>query len=771
MLFFRRAIIAALFLSTALPGFAQKNKYKDYFTEGNFLLMEENYLKALEEYKKAYKLDSTNANINFKIGYCYLFHPIEKHLAEDYLSKAVKDVSDKYKEDDPLFKQAPYYALFYYGQALHLDYKFDEALKYYDLYETHIDKKKFKADIDLLQHYRNMVKAAKDKTSTPVNILITNTGDSINSEFAEFSPVISADERVMMYTYRGNKSTGAAEGFKTDDGRYYEDIFVSYKNEKGIWSEGKPLENVNSNGHDGAVSLSPDGQSLIIYRDDAGDGNLYYSNWSGTDWSIPLKFGPEINSKSWEPSACYTPDGNILFFVSDRPGGLGGRDIYRCRKLPNGKWSLPQNLGPKINTEYDEDCPFVHPNGKDFYFSSEGHSTMGGYDIMVSEMDADGNLNSDVVSMPYPINTTDDDVFYVTTADSRRAYYASAHEDRTGYGEKDIYLISLVDNKDQELLALLKGQFIAPEGEKLPEGLEVIVTDKNSGDMVGIYRPQRSGTFTTILQPGKDYVISYQQDGKEFQTEDLAVLKKDAFQEINREVFLKPVQLPSTQKHEDMLLDVNVILKGVKETPVAGAKIQLTEKGGTPQTFTADAKGKYQNIKILSGKNYELKAFNGENASDLMSFSTSGLNIKKLNKILYLAEETPVVSTGGGDRARFINYFTYNKNKVEGNPDYEKFLGDLETSLKADGKAVITINSSASKVPTTQFGGSNLRLAQTRAENLKKELMAYLQKKGISLKGITFKLNPSVGGPEYKGDYIINRKEFEKFQFVEAIVK
>jgi hypothetical protein len=287
---------------------------------------------------------------------------------------------------------------------------------------------------------------------------------------------------------------------------------------------------------------------------------------------------------------------------------------------------------------------------------------------------------------------------------------------------------------------------------------------------VGIYRPQKSGTFTTILKPDVEYVFSYQKEGQEFKAEDIPVKKEIAFQEIEREIYLTPVQLEGTKKKEEpLVLDVTVVLKGVKEKPAAGAKIEIAEKGAAFKGYIADAKGKYADIEILSEKNYELKASLGNNNSELMVFSTGGLNTKKLSKTIYLHEETPVdVNAAKGS---FINYFTYNKNKVEGNAEYEKFLSDLENCIRKNEKAEITINSSASKVPTTQYGGSNLKLAQTRAANLKTELTEYIQKKGLSMKGVSFKLNSTVDGPAYKGDFIINKKTFERFQFVEAVVK
>src|SRR6185369_11165079 len=142
----------------------------------------------------------------------------------------------------------------------------------------------------------------------------------------------------------------------------------------------------------------------------------------------------------WESHACLTNDGNTIYFVSDRPGGFGGRDIYRCVKLPNGAWSKALNVGPVINTEYDEDGGFMHPDGKTFFFASKGHKTMGGFDIMFSILDED-NKFTEPFNLWHPINTPDDDVFYTTSHDGKRAYFSSAKEG--GYGEKDIYMISI----------------------------------------------------------------------------------------------------------------------------------------------------------------------------------------------------------------------------------------------------------------------------------------------------------------------------------------
>ncbi|MBC7863342.1 MAG: PD40 domain-containing protein, partial [Bacteroidia bacterium] len=275
--------------------FAQRGDYKHHMVEGNLLLLEENYMRALTEFQKAYAFDSLSANVNYKIGFCYLKHPSEKHLAEKYLEKATANINPNYDEEDPLIKSAPPIAYFYLGKAYHLDYKLDEALNMFDTYKSYLNPKKYKAEIELVEHNEKMCRYAHERIGSPANVRIINMGDSVNSKYAEVSPVLSADERLMIFTYAGPLSTGAAYGNRTPEDGFFEDIFVCYKNQDGTWSKPDTLPgNVNTNQHDGAVGLSADGQTLIIYRDDNGDGNLYYTTWNGVEWETPTKFGPQI---------------------------------------------------------------------------------------------------------------------------------------------------------------------------------------------------------------------------------------------------------------------------------------------------------------------------------------------------------------------------------------------------------------------------------------------------------------------------------------------
>jgi hypothetical protein len=390
--------------------------YKTYFEEGSFLLVENDAVGALRNFEIAYRMDSSSANINYMLGICYMQSTTKKAKAEYHLAKAVKNISNSYKADMATEKAAPPLAYFFYGQALHLNYKFDEALNQFGEFNRYVDPKD-KEYVKMLEKEVATASLAKTMVANPINVMITNMGDSINSAYPDYSPVLNADENTIIFTTRRPNSTG---GQKTPEGLYFEDIVVSHKDENGFWS--KPLslsENVNSMGHEASINLSPDGQILIVFKDNNGNGDIYFTSFDGTQWSLLNEFGSNVNTEFWESHACLSSDGTVLFFASDRPGGYGGKDIYRCVKLPNGQWSKALNMGENINSEYDEDGAFIHPDGQTFFYSTNGYKTMGGYDIMSATLNED-NKFSNATNIGYPINTTDDDIFYVTSPDGKR---------------------------------------------------------------------------------------------------------------------------------------------------------------------------------------------------------------------------------------------------------------------------------------------------------------------------------------------------------------
>ncbi len=650
----KKIVISFIFLTLlSLSGKAQtpavtqdKGSYKKNFLEGNLNLGDNEFKEALKYFLYAYKYDSTNANINFKIGFCYLQNNKNKHLAEKYLEKAVQNVTKHYFDDDANFKKAPVLAYFSLGQSYHLDGKLDEASKMYDTYESFI-KTNDKVEHKLIQHFKLQVLNAKRILGAPLNVTITNLGDSINSEYPDYSPVITADEQVLYYTTRRPSTTGGEKS--EEDGKYFEDIVVSYKDLNGKWSKPTPISPfINTGSNEATVSLTPDGQTLIIFKGDVGGGDLFYSSYDGKDWTIPTKYGSNINTAYWERHACLSRDGQTLYFVSDRPGGMGGFDIYRCVKLPNGQWSLATNVGAPINTPYDEDGPFLGADGVTFYFASSGDKSMGGFDIMFSTIDEMGKF-SEPTSMGSPINTTDNDVFYVATPDNKRFYFSSAHEYTTkgdqhgkSFGDQDIYMGN-VDLIKENPLALFRGRFTPGPCDSLPDDLLVIVTSATSGEVIGTYRPQRrTGTFSVIIPPGSKYNFSYQQNGQELSNEEVYVPADISYEEIQKAINLKPLKIcpgsitRDTNYTSKIALNILVLNNKRDKKPVTGADIKVLSKGIADYTTKSDEDGHRNGIALQAEKSYEITATsNGKTAKPLV-FNTIGIKSKTYDKTIYI---------------------------------------------------------------------------------------------------------------------------------------
>jgi outer membrane protein OmpA-like peptidoglycan-associated protein len=253
----------------------------------------------------------------------------------------------------------------------------------------------------------------------------------------------------------------------------------------------------------------------------------------------PVKLNENINSSKWEGSVSVSADGSVLYFSSEREGGFGGKDIYRSKRLPNGQWGKATNMGPAINTPYDDDAPVIHPDGITLYFSSQGHNSMGGFDIFNTTLN-DSGFWSKPVNLGYPVNTTDDDIFYAPTADNKRAYYSSFRND--GFGEKDIYMITLPE-KVEAPLAVYTGEITSLMGG-VPEGATITVKDNATGEVVGVYTPNSStGKYLFILPPGKNYNITYEAEGYLFQSENLDVSDSSSYRLIHKPVELTPLRV------------------------------------------------------------------------------------------------------------------------------------------------------------------------------------------------------------------------------------
>lgn len=308
--------------------------------------------------------------------------------------------------------------------------------------------------------------------------------------------------------------------------------------------------NLNTDDHDASISVSPDGLTLFVYQDSLGDGQLKYSKLIGETWSDPAKLGSDINTSHWETHVTVSADGNELYFVSNRPDGSGGRDIYRCVKLPDGNWSKALNIGKKINTKYEEDAPFLSPDGQFLYFASKGHNTMGGFDLFVSKKDKNGNWG-DPQNMGYPLNTVDDDVFFQPMADGKRAYYSSRKDG--GEGELDVYLVEMPTTKGTQL-AVFKGFIRGEEGQPLPDNLRVVITNLKTGEKQEVAARKKDGKFLATLLPCTNYHVDFLSGIVKIKQEDITIPCDGEYYEIEREAFLIAFEEEVTIKAKDEMI-------------------------------------------------------------------------------------------------------------------------------------------------------------------------------------------------------------------------
>jgi Tol biopolymer transport system component len=449
-------------------------------------MVEKNYPLALVNFKEAYLIDSSSANINYKLGVCYLQSGSQKYKAVYHLEKAVQNTTHNYSEDNAYETKASEFAYYYLGEAYRISYNFIASYVNFKKFKDMVGSKNAELTSEIDKQIA-INTTAQEFTKDSAKVLIVNFGDSVNSAFPDYNPVISADESTLIFSSRRPESTG--DGDVTDEGLYMEDIYVSYKKANGKWTKAKSISSrINTADDEGCIGMSPDGQQLFVYKNVNG-GDIYYSNMEGETWSALYPLSSNINSTSLETNVSISVDGNTIYFVSDRKeGSFGGRDIWRSVRLPNGEWSLPTNLGPTINTAEDEDAPFIHPDGVTMFFSSKGHKNMGGFDVFRTTKISDGKW-SEPENLRAPINTPDDDVYYAQSPDGKRGYFSSVR--KGNYGDRDIFRIDF-ERSMAEPLTLLKGILTFNGLNKMPSNVKIVVTEEGTNKLVQDIKPNES---------------------------------------------------------------------------------------------------------------------------------------------------------------------------------------------------------------------------------------------------------------------------------------
>ncbi|MBN1951747.1 MAG: OmpA family protein [Bacteroidales bacterium] len=431
------------------------------------------YREARESYLKAYGYNQDNPELNYMIGRCYLF--------TDNKFESIKYIQRAYE----LKPDVNFDIHLMMGMAYHQILEFDMAIEEYNYFMSNLPPKErddFKTQVDqLIQQCEN----GKLLAAEPRRVVINNLGKGINSIFDEYGPVISDDGEEMYFTSRRKYSKKSKKSIIDD--KFFEDVYHSSLTDEE-WARARRLEKKvtgkNNTENIAVIGLSPDKQKLYLYKGKEKGGDLYISTLKKGEWTKP-KSMRKFNSKYREVSMCISSDESTLYFIStNAKKGYGGSDIYISRKNSKGKWEKPENAGNVLNTFSDELGISLGPNDSVLYFSSTGHNSMGGYDVFQSSL-SDVGLWSKPVNLGYPINTPNDDVFYVELPDKKTAFYSSNRE--SGQGGMDIYKIIYL-GAQKDLLAGVVDDLLA--GVKRPY------------DDIYFTMPKKMAVDTAILMRG-----------------------------------------------------------------------------------------------------------------------------------------------------------------------------------------------------------------------------------------------------------------------------
>lgn len=517
--------LAFLFCTCAVfaQGSYMKNAQKSYqsLERARMLYQGHQDTEALTEVKKACALDSTNIE-------AFLLQAV---LYEDakYIDSAVYSYRHALTLNPDFFPQTLYTlakletSIGLYGEA---DTHFTQFLQHPKAPPT------FKGDAENRKK-KNLISLALSRQQVPFNPY--NLGDSINTEYDEYLPVLTADGQTLIFTKRYEKPL--------PNPHFEEDFFISVKDSLGAWTKAVPMpEPLNSNQNEGAQSISPDGKYLFFAACNREDGygscDIFASRKKGEVWEKPFNIGMPINTRVWESQPCIASDGRTLYFCSNRENGLGLTDIWVSRLQDNGIWTHPVNLGPNINTKGSESSPFIHPDGQTLYFSSNGHEGLGGMDIFYSKKQADGSWGK-AVNIGFPINTYSDEITLAVNAKGDTAYFASTKSG--GKGGQDIYTFELYKEARPNRVSYMKGRVMDAKTEK-PIGTAFELTDLKTKEVhTRANSDEITGEFLVSMPYNQNFALIVEKEGYLFYSEHIYLDSIDTIPVLYKIIALSPI--------------------------------------------------------------------------------------------------------------------------------------------------------------------------------------------------------------------------------------
>lgn len=465
-----------------------------YYDAESWILFED-YKEALQIFLRLNKIFPANSNFKYRIGQCYTNIPGEKDKAISYLEDAVKNINPKYREGKFMETGAPYDALYYLANAYRINNQLDKALETYKQFKKNMNPAVY--DSTIVNQQIQSCYNARELMAIPLFIREHNLGNNINESYSEFDPVVSDDENMMVFT--------------RSQALYDAIMYATRKN--GQWNPPLNMNELLKVDNDlYPTSLSSDGKTLYMYSSANYDGVISVSTFANDTWSSPVLLNGNINTKYWESHATVSHDDKKLYFTSNRKGTIGGLDIYVSQRDSTGDWGPAVNLGPVINTPYNEETPFLSRDDKTLFFSSRGHFNMGGYDIFYSSLLANGQWSTPL-NLGYPLNSTDDDVFFKPVREGYEGYYAKY--DPNGYGRQDIYKVEIFSDNHPRKFAVRGIVKVADLMASIADSIRISAMNiKSPNQTVIVYSNPMTGAYEFEVPQG-NYEVTYEAPGSE----------------------------------------------------------------------------------------------------------------------------------------------------------------------------------------------------------------------------------------------------------------
>ncbi len=586
-----------------------------HLQKGEFVDALKNYL----DYAK--EAENVEPEVNYKIGLCFI--QLERPGSAQKFFRVVRSQN---------WKPYPTEFEFYQARVFHLLHDFDSAHHYYGRFlrrynKDHVGNKKLEIVAEELVYPAVYGKAyEQNENLIPVDkaiekliasteeghkqkghgrkVYVKSLGTEVNSPYDEYAPCISSDGNLLMFASRRSKNSSKKEGAT-------EQLYFTEKAEDGEFKKAVMVDfGEGSKKNYAPIAFDYDMNGFLLYESVSEiQGDMYYSERSGEKWGVPQALPEPLNSEYWEPSAGLSSDGNTVYFSSNRPGGKGGLDLYVSKKLGEGEWSEPVSLGDKINTQFDEDAPYINPEGTYLYFSSRGHQGLGGYDIYRAKLT--GDEITDVENLRLPINSAQDDIYFSWTGDGTKAYFSSSR-DEAGKTNSDIYLMDFSKST-------LDVNVFAMDGDR-----RIRVRDFKAC----LYQLPEENLFACEEQRLKNQVTFYIVPGKKYhlivENEELGVHSEEVMAEQDFDLV--------SYITRNVILEKNEVVQDTTPatTPVVVAEVETEEAEDTPPppVTSSETKVKFKGAYFVVGDKLPAKVhFLFNEAENITDFSKSQLDM------------------------------------------------------------------------------------------------------------------------------------------------